>query len=101
MPAIQVRVGRHRIADGKAPDTDADVDDFGRDLMPDDARKLDRQASGLDVLDGQSRAAGKHTRDGFPRPGNGIGHFAHFEWRVWPPENQCFHDVVLTIMPGT
>ena len=95
MAAIQVGVGGDPVADGKAADADTDLDDFGRDLVPDDAWKLDGHASGLDVLNGQPGPAGEHAGDGFPRTGNGIGNLAHLEWRVRSLQNHCFHDVVL------
>ena len=85
----------------KAGDTGAHLDDFAGDLMTDDARKLNGQPSGLDMLDGQPRTASEDTRDGFTRPRNGIRNLAHLEWRVRPLKNQCFHDVVLSGKPGS
>ena len=101
MPAVEVSVGGNTVADGKTGDTGAHLHDFTGDLVTDDARKLDGQTTSLDMLNGQPRAARKHTSDGLARPCNGIGNLAHLEWRVRSPENQCFHDVVLSGKPGS
>jgi len=82
MAAVEIGVSRDRIADRDAFHAGAGLHDLAGELMTDDARKLHRQAAGLDVLDGQPRAAGENARDRFARSGNGIGYLPHLEGRV-------------------
>ena len=92
MAAVEVGVGGDTVADGKAADAGAQLDDLGRDLVPDDAGELHRQPPGLDMLDGQPGAAGEHARDRFARSGDGIGNLAQLERRVGAAQQQSFHD---------
>ena len=94
MPAVEIGIRGDRVANGEGSNAGADLHDLAGDLVTDDAREMNGQPSGLDMLDGQPRAAGQHARNRFARSGNGIGQLGHFEWRVGAPQNQGFHEHV-------
>ena len=68
--STRVRVGR---------DAGADLNDLGRDLVPDDDGEARGDASRLDVLDRKPRAASEDTCDRFARSRDRVGRFGELE----------------------
>ena len=80
--AIKIVICGYAVADGEPGHAEPDLDDLAGDLMADNARKWDAPSSGLGVLNGQTRTAGKDTGDGLARAGNRVRPINKLEWDI-------------------
>src|SRR6185503_1690747 len=96
MAAVQIEVCRHRIADLEAAHAGARLDDLAGDLVADDAGKLHLPAAGLDVLDGEARAAGDNARHRFAGACDRIGPLLQLERHVRTAQHHRLHAVSST-----
>ncbi len=89
--AAEIEICGDRITGDDCGNAGGHFDDFAGNFMADNAWELGRRTPGLDVLDGQSRAAGQDAGDGFAGAGFWVWYLLDYNGGFGRLQYHCLH----------